>query len=277
MIKSLGDQPTGGAIPATVIVDPTGKFALVSNYIGASWSVLPIQANGSLGPANVFPVTGHGANTGRQEAPHPHDTKFDPAGAFVFGPDLGTDHVWSWTLNTTTGMLVPNANLDSMLGASGTGPRHMSFHPGGNFMYVLGEMASSITAFKYDAAHGMGTWLQTVSTLPPDFTGNNGTAEIIVHQSGKFVYASNRGHNTIAAFGIDQSTGMLNPIGWTSTQGKIPRGFNIDPSGRMMLVGNQNSDTVVPFRINQNTGRLIPTGAVTQTPVPVSFAFGNLA
>jgi 6-phosphogluconolactonase len=277
MIKSLGDQPTGGSIPATVIVDPSGKFALVANYIGANWSVLPIQANGSLGPANVFPVTGHGANTGRQEAPHPHDTKFDPAGAFVFGPDLGTDHVWSWTLNTTTGKLAPNANLDSTLVASGSGSRHMSFHPGGKFVYVLGEMASSITAFKYDAAHGMGTWLQTVSTLPPDFTGNNGTAEIIVHQSGKFVYASNRGHNSIAAFSIDQSTGLLNPIGWTSSQGKIPRGFNIDPSGRMMLVGNQNSDSVVPFRINQSSGRLIPTGAVTGTPVPVSFAFGNLA
>ncbi len=278
MIKSLGDQPTAGSIPATVIVDPSGKFALVSNYIGANWSVLPIQADGSLGPATgVFAVTGHGANTGRQEAPHPHDTKFDPAGAFVFGPDLGTDHVWSWMLNTTTGMLAPNANLDSTLAASGSGPRHMSFQPGGKFMYVLGEMASSITAFEYDEAHGMGTWLQTVSTLPPDFTGNNGTAEIIVHQSGKFVYASNRGHNTIAAFGIDQSTGMLNPIGWTSTQGAIPRGFNIDPSGRMMLVGNQNGDTVVPFRINQSTGRLIPTGAVTQTPVPVSFALGNLS
>ena len=277
-IKSIGDQPTGGAIPAHVIMDPTGKFALVANYVGANWSVLPIQANGSLGPATgVFAVTGHGANTGRQEAPHPHETLFDPAGAFVFGPDLGTDHLWSWTLNTTTGMLAPNANLDSAPVASGAGPRHLSFHPGGKFVYVLGEMSSSITAFSYDAAHGTCIWLQTVSTLPPDFTGTSGTAEIIVHQSGKFVYASNRGHNTIASFGIDQSTGMLNPIGWTSTQGQIPRGFNIDPSGRLMLVGNQNSDTVVPFRISQTSGRLIPTGAVTQTPVPVSFAFGNLS
>jgi len=129
-IKSIGDQPTGGAIPAHVIMDPTGKFALVANYVGANWSVLPIQANGSLGPATgVFAVTGHGANTGRQEAPHPHETLFDPAGAFVFGPDLGTDHLWSWTLNTTTGMLAPNANLDSAPVASGAGPRHLSFHP----------------------------------------------------------------------------------------------------------------------------------------------------
>lgn len=278
MIKALGDQPTAGSIPAHVIVDPSGKFALVANYVGANWSVLPIQPDGSLGPATgVTPVTGHGANTGRQEAPHPHHTQFDPAGAFVFGPDLGTDHVWSWTLNTGTGKLVANTNLDSAPVASGAGPRHMSFHPNGKFVYVLGEMSSSITAFSYDAAHGTCIWLQTVSTLPPDFSGTNGTAEIIVHQSGKFVYASNRGHNTIAGFGIDQSTGMLNPIGWTSAQGAIPRGFNIDPSGRMMLVGNQNSDSVVPFRISQTSGRLIPTGAVTSTPVPVSFAFGNLA
>jgi 6-phosphogluconolactonase len=277
-ITALGDQPTGGAIPAHVIVDPTGKFALVANYVGANWSVLPIQSNGSLGPATgVFPVTGHGPNPARQEAPHPHNTQIDPAGAFVFGADLGTDHVWSWTLNTTTGMLSPNANLNAANVASGAGPRHLSFHPSGKFVYVLGEMSSSITAFSYDAAHGTCIWLQTVSTLPPDYNGTSGCAELIVHPSGRFVYASNRGHNTIAGFGIDQSTGMLNPIGWTSTQGKIPRGFNIDPSGRIMLVGNQNSDSVVPFRISQISGSLIPTGAVTGTPVPVSFAFGNLA
>ncbi len=277
-ITSIGDQPTAGSIPAHVIVDPTGKFALVANYVGANWSVLPVQANGSLGPAtSVFAATGHGANTARQEAPHPHQTLFDPAGRFIFGPDLGTDRVWSWTLNTTTGTLVPNPNLDSAQVASGSGPRHMSFHPSGKYVYVIGEMASAITAFSYDSARGTCTWLQTVSTLPPDFTGSSSTAEIIVHPSGKFVYGSNRGHNTIAAFGIDQSTGLLNPIGWTPTQGGIPRGFNIDPSGRMMLVGNQNSDTVVPFRINQNSGRLVPTGAVTETPVPVSFAFGNLS
>jgi 6-phosphogluconolactonase len=275
-LTSLGDQPTQGAIPAHVIVDPTGKFALVANYVGANWSVLPIQANGSLGPATgVFAVTGHGPNTARQEAPHPHDTKFDPAGAFVFGPDLGTDNVWSWTLNTSTGMLVANTNLDHAQVASGSGPRHMSFHPTGKFVYVIDEMVSSITAFSYDAARGTFTWLQTVSTLPAGFTGTSSTAEIIVHQSGKFVYGSNRGHNSIVGFRIDQATGKLTTIGWTSTQGAIPRGFNIDPSGRLMLVGNQNSDTVVPFRINQNSGRLHPTGAVTRTPVPVSFAFGR--
>jgi 6-phosphogluconolactonase len=152
----------------------------------------------------------------------------------------------------------------------------MSFHPSGKFVYVIDEMVSSITAFSYDADHGTFIWLQTVSTLPNDFTGTSSTAEIIVHKSGKWVYGSNRGHNSIVAFRIDQATGKLAPISWTLTQGAIPRGFNIDPSGRMMLVGNQNSDSVVPFRINQSSGRLHPTGAVTSTPVPVSFAFGSV-
>ena len=275
-ISFIDDQPTKGAIPAHVILDPSGKFALIANYIGANWSVLPVRADGGLDPAtDVFGVTGHGPNTARQEAPHPHQTLFDPSGSFVFGPDLGTDNVWSWTLNTSTGKLVPNPNLDHAQVASGSGPRHMSFHPSGKFVYVIDELVSSITAFSYDTVHGTFIWLQTVSTLPPSFTGVSTTAEIIVHQSGKFVYGSNRGHNSIVGFRIDQATGKLSVIGWTSTQGEIPRGFNIDPSGRLMLVGNQNSDTVVPFRIDQRSGRLHPTGAVTHTPVPVSFAFGR--
>jgi 6-phosphogluconolactonase len=276
-LTTINDQPTQGAIPAHVIVDPSGKYALVGNYIGANWSVLPILANGGVGPAtDVFAVHGHGPNTARQEAPHPHQTLFDPAGKYVIGNDLGTDNIWSWTLNTATGKLIPNANLDHAQVASGSGPRHSSFHPSGKFVYAIDEMVSSITAFTYNAAAGTFTWLQTVSTLPADFTGSSSTAEIIVHQSGKFVYGSNRGHNSIVGFRIDQTTGKLSLIGWTSTQGSIPRGFNIDPSGRLMLVGNQNSDTVVPFRINQNSGRLQPTGAVTSTPVPVSFAFGRV-
>jgi len=276
-ITSMGDQQTGGSIPAHVIIDPSGKFALVANYIGANWSVLPIQGNGALGAASaVWPATGKGPNVARQEAPHPHETLFDPSGKYVFGPDLGSDHVWSWTLNTSGGSLVPNANLDASIVASGSGPRHMAFHPNGKFVYVIGEMASSITAYSYSAERGTFTWMQTVSTLPPDFSGESSTAEILVHPSGSFVYGSNRGHNTIAGFAIDQATGLLNPIGWTPTQGRIPRGFTIDPSGALMLVGNQNSDNVVPFRISQSSGRLIPTGAVTQTPVPVSFAFGSV-
>jgi 6-phosphogluconolactonase len=275
-IRVINDQPTLGAIPAHVIIDPSGKFALVANYIGANFSVFPIRADGGVFPASdVFAVMGHGPNTARQEAPHPHETMFDPAGTFVFGPDLGTDHVWSWTLSAA-GQLAPNANLAAEQVASGSGPRHMSFHPSGKFVYVIDEMVSSITGFSYDATHGTFIWIQTVSTLPANFTGTSSTAEIIVHQSGKWVYGSNRGHNSIVRLVIDQTTGLLSRPDWVSTEGEIPRGFNIDPSGRLMLVGNQNSDTVVPFRISQSSGRLHPTGAVTHTPVPVSFAFGKV-
>jgi len=274
MLAVINNQTSRGSIPAHSTIDPTGKFLLIANYIGANFVVIPIRAadGGLTNDATVFPVTGKGPNTARQEAPHPHEILFDPAGKFVFGPDLGTDKVWSWTLNA--GALVANANLAADQVASGSGPRHMSFHPSGKFVYVIDEMVSSVTAFRYDAAVGTFTWIQTISTLPDNFTGESSTAEIIVHPSGKWVYGSNRGHNSIVSFRIDQTTGMLKVINWTSTQGSIPRGFNIEPTGRLMLVGNQNSNTVVAFRINQNSGRLHPTGAISAVPVPVSFAFG---
>jgi 6-phosphogluconolactonase len=274
MLTSINNATTRGSIPAHSTIDPTGKFLLIANYIGANFVVIPIRAadGGLTNNATVFPVTGKGPNTARQEAPHPHEILFDPAGKFVFGPDLGTDKVWSWTLDA--GSLVANPNLAADQVASGSGPRHMSFHPSGKFVYVIDEMVSSVTAFRYDAAVGTFTWIQTISTLPDNFTGESSTAEIIVHPSGKWVYGSNRGHNSIVTFRIDQTTGMLTVINWTSTQGSIPRGFNIDPSGRLMLVGNQNSNTVVAFRINQNSGRLHATGAISAVPVPVSFAFG---
>jgi 6-phosphogluconolactonase len=274
------DQPTMGAIPAHSAIDPSGKDLLIANYIGANFSVLPILANGSLGPAtDVYPVTGKGPNTARQEAPHPHQVVFDPTGRYVFGPDLGTDKVWSWTLDTTAGKLVANTNLPYGQVASGSGPRHMSFHPSGRFVYVIGEMVSSITAFKYDAAAGTMIWLQTVSTLPPDFTGTSSTAHIQVHPSGKFVYGSNRGHDSIVGFTIDQTTGKLTLIGWASTRvlgasSAVPRNFNIDPSGALLLAANQNGDSIVPFRINQRSGALTQTGAITRTPTPVCIAWG---
>lgn len=276
MLTPINDQPSMGTIAAHVAVDPTSSYLLVANYSGGTFAILPIQAGGKLGPAtDVFTPTGKGPNTGRQEAPHPHMVIFDPAGAYVFGNDLGTDKVWSWKLDTTAGKFAPNT-IPYVQVASGSGPRHTAFHPSGKFAYVISEMASSITAFAYDAAHGTMIWIQTVSTLPAGFTGSSSTAEIIMHPSGKWVYGSNRGHDSIAAFAIDQNTGMLTSAGWTPTQGNIPRGFNIDPSGSILLAGNQNSDSIVPFRIDPGTGALTPTGAVTHTPVPVSIQFGRV-
>jgi 6-phosphogluconolactonase len=275
MLTKLNDQPTMGAIPAEVQVDPTGRYAVIANYNGANYSVLPIRSDGSLGPAtDVFKVSGMGPIASRQEAPHPHDMVFDPAGRFLFGSDLGSDKLWVWNLNLTTGKLTPTA-LPYVQVASGSGPRHLTFHPSGKFLYVIAEMASSITAYSYDASRGAATWVQTVSTLPPDFAGTSTTAEIIMHPSGRFVYGSNRGHDTIAGFAIDQKSGKLTLIGWTPIQGQIPRGFNIDPSGSLLLAGGQNSNTLAAFLINPTTGALTPTGVVTQTPTPVSIQFGR--
>jgi len=285
LLSRLNDQLTQGQIPAVVTPDPTGRYVLVGNYIGhppkGTFVVLPIQSGGGLGAATgVFEVTGTGPDRARQEAPHPHDVKFDPAGRFVFGPDLGTDRVWAWTLDLGAGKLVPVAvnPLGPPFGqvASGSGPRHMAFHPSGKWAYVIDEMVSSITAFKYLADHGTFIWLQTVSTLPPNFTGTSSTAEIVAHASGKWLYGSNRGHNSIVVFRIDQTTGKLDPVQWQSTEGEIPRNFNIDPSGTLLLAGNQNSDTIVPFHINQRTGKLRPTGRVTHTPTPVCIQFGRV-
>ncbi len=286
-LSLINDQATQGAIPAHVTVDPTGKYALVANYIGANFAVLPIRPNGGLQPASdIVPVTGSGPNLDRQTAPHPHQILFNPTGKFVHGPDLGTDKVWAWTLDLGAGKLVPNA-LPYAQVASGSGPRHMAFHPSNNFVYVIDEMVSSITAFRYgplagpNAAPASFIWLQTVSTLPEHFSGSSSTAEIVVHPSGKFVYGSNRGHDSIVGFTIDQTTGKLSVIGWTPTFGSFgtgngfPRSFNIDPSGRLLLVGNQNGNTIVPFRIDQSTGELTPTGHETSTPTPVSIAFGR--
>jgi 6-phosphogluconolactonase len=270
----LNDQPTLGAIPASLLVDPSGHYLLIDNYIGANFVVRRILADGRIGAAtDVFPVSGSGPNAARQEAPHPHQILFDPAGKFVFGPDLGTDKIWIWTLDLATGKLVPNA-LPYAQVASGSGPRHMAFHPTAPFVYVIDELVASITAFSYDSTRGTLTWIQTVSTLPPDFTGPRSCAEIRVHPNGKFVYGSNRGHDSIVGFEIDQTSGKLSLIGWTPTQGSIPRTFNIDPSGTLLLAANQNGDSIVPFRVDLNTGQLTPTGRVTATPTPVCIVFG---
>jgi 6-phosphogluconolactonase len=275
MLTQINDQPTMGAIPAHSTIDPSGKYVLVANYTGANFVVFPIQDNGGLGAATqIVPLSGNGPDPDRQTAPFGHQIQFDPGGKYAFGNDLGTDHVWVWSFDAGQGKLTPNTVPDVKV-ASGSGPRHSAFHPTGKFFYVISEMASSVTAYRYDATKGTAIWRQTVSTLPPDFAGTSTCAELIMHPTGRWIYGSNRGHDSIVGYRIDQTTGMLSTIDWWPTQGQIPRGFTIDPSGSLLLAGNQNSDTVVAFRIDGGGGGLTPTNAVTNTPVPVSFAFGR--
>jgi 6-phosphogluconolactonase len=270
----LNDQPTMGADSTHVAIDPTGRWLLTSNYTGGNFTLLPIQSNGQVGQlSNVFAPTGMGPNIARQESPHAHQARFDPGGTFGLGADLGLDRLWSWRIDGSAGKFVAN-RVPYIQVASGSGARHFDFHPSGKFLYVIGEMENSITAFTYDARTGTAIWLQTIATLPTNFSGASTTAEVAVHPSGRWLYGSNRGHGSIVSFGIDQATGKLASPSWVLTQGTVPRGFGIDPSGTLLLVGNSDADTVIPFSIDQSSGTLTPTGAVTQTPVPVSFAFG---
>jgi 6-phosphogluconolactonase len=273
-LTALGDRPSAGSLPAHAAVSPDGRHVLVANYLGGTFAVLPVRVDGRLGPAtDVVVVTGRGPDRERQEGPHPHQVVFDPAGAFVHGPDLGTDRIWTWRLEAASGVLVPNEPADAPV-AAGSGPRHLAFHPDGRFAYVVGELASTVTAFAYDGARGTFTWLQTVSTLPADHGGPNHCAEIAVHPGGAFVYASNRGHDSIAGFALDQTTGRLEPTGWTPAGGQVPRAFGIDPSGSLLLVANQGSGTIVPFEVDPETGRLTPTGHETGIATPACVQFG---
>jgi 6-phosphogluconolactonase len=265
----LNQQPSRGSGPAHLTVDRQGKNVLVANYGGGSVAVLPIGPDGSLGPATGFVQhTGSSINRSRQEAPHAHSVVLDSANRFAFVADLGLDKVLIYQYDAAQGLLTPNDPPFASV-PPGSGPRHFAFHPSGRTAYVINELASTVIAFRYDAAKGSLEPLQTISTLPADFKKTNSTAEIVVHPSGKFLYGSNRGHNSIAIFAIDPDTGMLTLIGHELTQGKTPRNFAIDPTGAYLLAANQDSGTVVVFRIDPESGHLTATGHTAAISMPV--------
>jgi 6-phosphogluconolactonase len=275
----INTQPSLGDFPAHLSVHPSGRYLLGTNYGTGNYPIYRIAADGSIGAlTDTFQGEGNGTgpNPDRQEGPHAHQILTDPDVGHVFGVDLGADKLNIWTLDLGSGVLVPNVVPFAPI-ASGSGPRHMAFHQDSRFAYVLDELASSITAFTYDRVRGAMIWLQTISTLPADFSGTNTTAEIRIHPDGHFLYNTNRGHNSVTMYEIDDDTGKLKVIGWQSTRGEWPRGMNIDPSGTFLYAANQNTDTIVVFDINRANGRLKPTGAVVHTPTPVDVEFGGLA
>jgi 6-phosphogluconolactonase len=236
---------------------------------------LPVQKDGSLKPASSFVQhTGSSANKGRQEAPHAHGIYLDAANRFAFVPDLGLDKVLVYRFDAGQGTLTANDPPSAPV-APGSGPRHFAFHPKGRFAYVINEMVCTVTAFTCDSKRGALTEFQTLSTLPSGESVKPGysTAELFTHPSGKFLYGSNRGHDTIVVYDIDQKSGKLTMVEHVSTQGKIPRSFGIDPAGRWLLAANQNSDSVVVFGIDAKTGRLTPTGQTIEVGAPVSVTF----
>lgn len=268
-LRFLNQQPTLGGAPCYVSLDAAEKFLLVANYVGGNVAVLPLRTDGSLGEAtDLKQDQGSGPNRERQEGPHAHCVLHDPSGRHVYSCDLGTDKVMIYRLDAKAGKLVPNGQPWAQV-KPGAGPRHLAFHPGGRYAYVTNELDSTVTAFAHDPARGTLKEIQTTPALPADFKGANTCADIHLSPDAKFLYCSNRGHDSIAAFSVDARAGTLAPVSHTPTEGKTPRNFALDPTGALLLVANQNSDSIVTFRRDAWTGRLTPAEHVAAVPSPV--------
>ena len=269
----INQQASMGRGPCHLIIDKTGRHLLIANYGSGTVAVVPVAADGRLGPATaVVQHTGSSVNPERQKGPHAHCMALDAANRFAFACDLGLDKVLTYRFDAARGTLQPHDPPFTAL-QPGAGPRHMAFTPDGRHAYVLNEMHSTVTAFSYDAAAGALKELQTLPTIPAGFTGRNSGAEIAVHPSGKFVYASNRGHDSIAVFTIDSAKGTLTFVANEPIGGRTPRHFGIDPAGEWMTVAGQASDTLLTARIDPATGRFKPAAAPVSAPTPVFVGF----
>jgi 6-phosphogluconolactonase len=280
----LNTVSSEGAGPAHLSVHPSGKYVLVSNYAGGTVAVLALRSNGELGPATdvkqdkgtIGPIHAASAPPGSfaisgHDHPHAHMIEADPAGQFVLASDLGMDQIFIWKFDVQKGTLSANDPASVPL-PSGDGPRHFSFHPNGRWLYSLQEEGSTLVLFDYDATRGRLTAKQTISSLPKGFTGTNFTSEVMVSPDGKFVYAANRLHDSIAFFSVGEG-GSLTFVGEEWTRGDYPRSFNIDPTGNFLYSCNQRSDAIATFRINRKTGSLTFTGQYTPVGTPAIIIF----
>jgi 6-phosphogluconolactonase len=265
-LKLLGQQPSNGASPCYISLDHSNKSALVANYTGGNVSILPVAADGQLGVPTTDQHTGSGPHK-NQNASHAHCLLPDPANKFAFAVNLGTDQVVGYRLDAA-GHLT-RLPAPAFVAKPGAGPRHLTFHPNGRTAYLINELNSTLTTLAYDAATGHFRELQTVSALPTGYTGENSCADVHVAPNGLFLYASNRGHNSIAVFAIDSSNGTLVPIQDVDCGGKTPRNFALDPTGRLLLVANQNSNNLVSYRVDAFSGLLTPTGQQATVPSPM--------
>ncbi|MGI8467393.1 MAG: lactonase family protein [Pyrinomonadaceae bacterium] len=269
-LRFLNKLASLGGAPCYVSVSDNGKFVLVANYVGGNVAVFPVETNGNLGASvDLEQHSGSGPNKDRQEKAHAHSIVLDEKNRYAFSGDLGIDKVLIYRFDAQTGKLEANPAQNYYQTKAGAGPRHITFHPNEKFAFLICELASTVSSLAYDKKKGLLTKIQTVSTLPADFSGENTGAEIHVSPSGKFLYGSNRGHDSIVVYKIDEKTGKLDFVEHTSTQGKTPRDFAIDPTGRFLLAANQNSASVVVFRIDEKTGKLAPTGNTAEISMPV--------
>ncbi len=277
-LKFLNKQPSMGGAPCHITTSADGKFALVANYMGGNVAVLPIGADGRLGkPIDVEQHSGTGPNKDRQEAAHAHSIILDVQNKFAFVNDLGIDRVMIYVFDKAKGILSPNASQPSYSTAAGAGPRHFKIHPNGKFAFVVNELNTTLTSLAYDARTGGLKAVDTLSTLPAGVSGsNNSCADLHISPGGDHVYASNRGHDSIAVYAVDKASGKMKLVEIVSTQGKTPRNFAIDPSGSYLLAANQRSDSIVTFAIDRKTGKLTYTGSIIESPTPVCLQFLEL-
>jgi 6-phosphogluconolactonase len=272
-LKLLNSVSAKGSGPCHVSVDKTGKMVFAANYNDGTAAAFPVKADGSLGEA-VWNIKNSGSSVDRerQTGPHAHSANLSPDNRFMLLADLGLDEVLVFKLDAAKGSVTPN---DPPFGkvAPGSGPRHLVFSSNGKFAYVINEMLATITAFRWDAAHGRLDEIQTLSTMQAGYKGAKSTAEIAVHPNGKFLYGSNRGNDTIALFNMDATKGTLSFVDTFPSGGKTPRSFAIDPSGAYLFAAHQNSDNIASFRIDAKTGRLTPTGDSVEVGAPVCVVF----
>jgi 6-phosphogluconolactonase len=273
-LSFVNRQNTGGTNPVHLSVDPSGRFVVIANYGTGSVVSLPILVNGSLGPLrHRIELPGSpGPHRLEQTSSHPHQIAFSPDGKFIVVPDKGLDRIFMIALNELEGTL-EISNAGTVNTRSAAGPRHAGFHPTLSYMYVINELDSTVTTYRFDGRVGKPQPLERISTLPPTFTGNNAAAGIAVHPSGRYLYCSNRGHDSIARFAISADGASLSAVDWEPSQGKQPRFFALDPSGSFLYAANEMSDTIIPFHIETQDGRLRPLGQVIETGSPVCVVF----
>ena len=273
----LNRVETGGRNGVHQAVDPSDQFMVVANYGTGNVSVLPMRPDGTLGDqVQLVPLPGlPGPNRIEQASSHPHQIVFDLSGKFVVVPDKGLDRVFIFSFDPATGRLTPTEQ-GSAVARSGSGPRHAAFHPTLPVLFVLNEISSSVTTYYLEAEHGGLRPVEILPTLPSDYTGENTAAEIAVSAGGRFVYCSNRGHDSIAMFAADAGTGLLTSIGWVSSRGRVPRFIGFDPSHRFLYAANEQSDTVVSWLADSSTGRLTPTEQVIRNASPCAIAFATI-
>ena len=267
-LKLLNCVSSDGAGPCYLSLDRTGHFVFVANYASGNIAAFAIKSDGSLGDRTAFVQhTGSSVNPQRQTHAFAHCILADPSNRFALVADLGVDKVFVYRCNAKDGSLTTNDPPFAKI-KPGSGPRHLTFHPNGRWVYVISEMASTVTAFNWDSASGALAEFQTVSTLPADFKGSSTGAEVEVHLNGKYLYASNRGDDSLVGFAIDQKTGKLTLVEHVSCGGKTPRYFTFDPTGKWLLCSNHGSDNAVVFHVDENSGKLTQTGAPVSVPYP---------